>query len=95
MRTRARVQGSGLVGLGGDVQAAPAAAVTPFADDGFVEDLGPERCRLVAGSWSWAALAAAIGRFDADVEAVRPPELARAFARLAERFAAAADRDRP
>lgn len=70
------------------VLALPAAAAAPFAGDGFVEDLGRGRCRLVLGSWSWPALAAAIGAFDADVEAVGPDALARAFALLADRFAA-------
>ncbi|MFC3491851.1 helix-turn-helix transcriptional regulator [Glycomyces rhizosphaerae] len=73
------------------VLAAPASAIAPFSDDGLVEDLGPERSRITLGSWSWPALAAAIARFDADIEAVHPPELAQAFARLAARAAAAGD----
>ena len=68
----------------------PATAVQPFAGDGTVEDLGPARCRLDAGSWSWIALAASLGRFDADIEHVEPPQLAAAFGQLAQRFAAAA-----
>ena len=68
----------------------PAAAVQPYAGDGVVEELGPQRCRLVLGSWSWAGLAATIGRFDADIEVVGPPELRDAFAQLAARYAAAA-----
>lgn len=68
----------------------PASDVRPFAGDGVVEDLGPDRCRLTTGSWSWVALAAALNRFDADVEVVDPPELTRAFARLAARNAATA-----
>jgi predicted DNA-binding transcriptional regulator YafY len=70
------------------VLALPAAAVAPFAGDGAVEDLGPERCRLALGSWSWPAMAAAVARFDADIEAAQPEALAAAFARLAGRFAA-------
>ncbi|MFF5991216.1 helix-turn-helix transcriptional regulator [Prauserella flavalba] len=69
----------------------PAADVSPFARDGVVEELDPGRCRLVLGSWSWTGLAAAIGRFDADLEVVGPPELAAAFARLARRYAAAVE----
>lgn len=65
----------------------PASAVLPFAGDGAVEELGPERCSYTAGSWSWAALAASLGRFDADLEVVGPPELADAFERLATRYA--------
>ncbi|NUT98670.1 MAG: WYL domain-containing protein [Saccharothrix sp.] len=71
----------------------PATAVSPHAGDGLVEELGPDRCRLVLGSWSWPALAAAIGRFDAAIEVVGPAELKAAFAHLARRYAdAAADR---
>ncbi|PSL52267.1 putative DNA-binding transcriptional regulator YafY [Saccharothrix carnea] len=71
----------------------PAAEVSPFLHEGVVEELGPDRCRLVLGSWSWPGLAAAIGRFDADIEVVGPTELKDAFAHLARRYAdAAADR---
>lgn len=72
------------------VLALPAAAVAPFAGDGFVEELGPDRCRLTVGSWSWIGLAAALGRFDADIEVVGPDELRAAFAALSRRYAAAA-----
>ncbi|MFF4392700.1 helix-turn-helix transcriptional regulator [Streptomyces sp. NPDC001552] len=68
----------------------PAAAVSRHTRDGIVEELGRDRCRLVLGSWSWPALAAAIGRFDADIEVVGPPELTDAFAHLARRYANAA-----
>ncbi|MBB4692933.1 helix-turn-helix transcriptional regulator [Paractinoplanes abujensis] len=64
----------------------PAATVARYSRDGIVEEAGPGRCRLTAGSWSWPALAAAVARFDADIEVVGPPELTDAFARLAERF---------
>ncbi|MEB0001897.1 WYL domain-containing protein [Cryobacterium sp. RTC2.1] len=62
-----------------------ARAVLPFAGDGEVEALGPDRCRYTAGSWSWIALAASLNRFDTDIDVVGPPELADAFARLAAR----------
>jgi hypothetical protein len=65
----------------------PAEDVIPFAGDGLVEALGADRCRLVAGSWSWPGLAAALGRFDADIEVVGPVELKEAFAHLADRYA--------
>ncbi|HEX6345535.1 helix-turn-helix transcriptional regulator [Umezawaea sp.] len=65
----------------------PAATVALHTRDGVVEEIGPDRCALTLGSWSWPSLAAAVARFDADVEVVGPPELARACARLAERFA--------
>ncbi|CAN5349090.1 WYL domain-containing protein [soil metagenome] len=67
----------------------PAREVIPFAADGVVEDLGPDRCSLEAGSWSWVALAAALNRFDADIEVVGPPELRDAFGTLAARNAEA------
>ena len=66
---------------------APAGEVAPYAYDGVVEELGPDRCRLVLGAWSWVGLASALARFDADVDVVGPPELAEAFARLSARFA--------
>lgn len=68
----------------------PAAEVSRYSREGVVEELGPDRCRLVLGSWSWAGLAADIGRFDADIEVVGPSELKAAFAHLAHRYAKAA-----
>jgi predicted DNA-binding transcriptional regulator YafY len=65
----------------------PAATVSRYTRDGVVEELGPNRCRLVLGSWSWPGLAATIGRFDADIEVVGPAELKDAFAHLALRYA--------
>lgn len=70
----------------------PASEVLPYAGDGVVEDLGPDRCRLESGSWSWASLAASLCRFDAELDVVGPPELADAFALLAARAASAAAR---
>ncbi len=71
----------------------PAAEVLRHTREGVVEELGPDRCRLVLGSWSWLGLAAAIGRFDTDFEVVGPPELASAFRHLATRYAAATEPD--
>jgi predicted DNA-binding transcriptional regulator YafY len=68
----------------------PAADVAPFAEDGVVEELGPHHCRLTLGSWSWTGLAAAVARFDTDIEVVGPPRLASAFAELSARCARAA-----
>lgn len=68
----------------------PAADVVPFAQDGIVEELGPDRCRLTLGSWSWTGLATAVGRFDTEIEVVGPPQLAAAFGDLAARYAHAA-----
>ncbi|GGX97047.1 DeoR family transcriptional regulator [Streptomyces minutiscleroticus] len=64
-----------------------AAALAPYVRDGVLEELGPGRCRLTLGSWSWVGLAAAIARFDADTTVVGPPELTHAFAHLARRCA--------
>jgi predicted DNA-binding transcriptional regulator YafY len=63
----------------------PAARVAPFAADALVEEVGPARTRVVMGSWSWAALAAALARFDADIEVVGPDALRDAFAALSRR----------
>lgn len=68
----------------------PAAEIAPFAQDGIVEELGPHRCRLTLGSWSWTGLAAAIGRFGTEFEVIGPPQLATACADLATRYARAA-----
>ncbi|WP_084772940.1 helix-turn-helix transcriptional regulator [Nonomuraea candida] len=93
----ARFQGSdGADGSGGwscrgeVILGLPASVVSRYTRDGVVEELGPDRCRLVLGSWSWPGLAAAIGRFDADIEVVGPDELRTAFAHLSRRYARAA-----
>jgi predicted DNA-binding transcriptional regulator YafY len=71
----------------------PAAVVLRHTGEGVVEELGPDWCRLVLGSWSWPGLAAAFGRFDADMKVVGPTELKDAFAHLARRYANAATDD--
>ncbi|GAB2529836.1 helix-turn-helix transcriptional regulator [Paramicrobacterium agarici] len=76
--------------MGSVVLDSPAAEVAPFVGDGTVEELSARRCRLTAGSWSWIALAASIGRFDVPIESAEPAELADAFSVLAERFSQAA-----
>ncbi len=76
---------------GGAVLRAPIGQVAPYVADGTIEPLDEERCRVRLGSWSYRSLAATIGRFDADIEGVEPPELARAFSDLGRRFAAAGD----
>ncbi|MFE9207245.1 helix-turn-helix transcriptional regulator [Micromonospora sp. NPDC007230] len=68
----------------------PAATVALYTRDGIVEELGSDRCRLTLGSWSWPGLAAAIARFDTEIEVVGPAELVDAFGHLARRFARAA-----
>ncbi|MFI8191655.1 helix-turn-helix transcriptional regulator [Streptomyces sp. NPDC085946] len=74
----------------------PASEVVPHIADGIVEPLGPTRCRVITGSWSWTALAAGLGRFDANLHVVGPPALREACATLARRYGAAAtEPDRP
>lgn len=89
-----RFRGSGPLGdwpcRGEVILRTSAAAVLPYTLDAVVEELGPDRCRLVVGAWSWPALAAALGRFDAGIEVIGPPELRDAFAHLARRYAEAA-----
>lgn len=68
----------------------PASYVLRFAGDGIVEDLGPDRCSIELGAWSWVDLAATLNRFDTEIEVVEPPELRDAFAQLAARNAATA-----
>lgn len=73
------------------ILAAPASRVARWVgNQGVVEEIGPDRCRVVAGSWSWGGLAAWVGLFDVDLEIVGPPALRAAAARLAARYAAAA-----
>ncbi|MGC5561392.1 helix-turn-helix transcriptional regulator [Streptomyces sp. FR-108] len=72
------------------ILARPAGDVARYTQDGVVEALGPQRCRVTLGSWSWVGLAATLGRFDADMEVVGPAELQDAFAQLARRYADAA-----
>jgi predicted DNA-binding transcriptional regulator YafY len=90
-RFRGSTDGSGAWPCRGEVVLhAPASEVRAYAGEGLVEALGPERCRVVLGAWSWTALAAAFGRFGADLDVVGPPELAEAFGLLARRYARAA-----
>jgi predicted DNA-binding transcriptional regulator YafY len=89
-----RFKGSDVAGdwpcRGEVVLALPAADVIPFAGDAVVEAVDEHRCGVTAGSWSWPGLAAALARFDADIEVVGPSELRAAFADLAARAARAA-----
>jgi len=70
---------------------APAAEVSQWLrDQGMVEELAPDRCRVTAGSWSWTGLAATLAMFDVDLEIIGPAELREAAALLGRRFGAAA-----
>ena len=68
------------------VVALPAAELAPYVRDELLEEVGAERCRLVAGAWSWTALAARFGALGADLSAVAPAELRDACATLAARY---------
>lgn len=65
----------------------PARAVLPFAGDGKVTAVDAHSCTLESGSWSWGSLAAKFGQFEVAMEVIGPPELAAAFATLAQRYA--------
>ncbi|GGD89703.1 helix-turn-helix transcriptional regulator [Microbacterium murale] len=74
----------------------PLRAVSPFLGDAVAEASGDGRTMIDAGSWSWVALAASFGRFDAAIEPIEPPELVAAFATLADRYGSGArNRTRP
>jgi hypothetical protein len=64
----------------------PAREVRPFVSEGMITELGPDRCKLTAGSWSWTALAASIARFDAPISQVAPTALIDAFRALSARL---------
>ncbi|WP_280470609.1 helix-turn-helix transcriptional regulator [Nocardia farcinica] len=68
----------------------PAAQIAPFAADALVEELGPTRTRVLTGSWTWAALAATLARFDTEIEVIGPDALRDAFTTLSRRAARAA-----
>ncbi|MFJ2978640.1 helix-turn-helix transcriptional regulator [Curtobacterium sp. NPDC087082] len=71
----------------------PAETVAPYLpDDAVLEPLGPDRCRLTRGSWSWEGLAAAFAGATADFTVEGPDELRAATAVLAERLGRASGR---
>lgn len=53
----------------------PAHQVAPWLGDGHLETLGATRCRVTAGSWSWAGLLAEVLRLDAPFRLLDPPQL--------------------
>ncbi|MFJ3876955.1 helix-turn-helix transcriptional regulator [Streptomyces sp. NPDC090077] len=68
----------------------PAGVVARWAPSGsVVEHLDAEHCRLTLGAWSWAGIAGLLATFDAELTELRPPELARACRRLADRLGGA------
>jgi predicted DNA-binding transcriptional regulator YafY len=70
---------------------APASLVVRWAgSEAVVEEIGPDRCRLIVGAWSWTGLAAWLGMFDVDLQIVGPAELRNAASHLATRYSSAA-----
>ncbi len=76
--------------VGSVVLQTSAASVEPYVGDATLHVLAADRCRLTAGSWSWASLAASIARYDVEFEVVGPPALRDAVADLARRYLAGA-----
>ncbi|MCB7136344.1 helix-turn-helix transcriptional regulator [Cellulosimicrobium marinum] len=75
------VRGSAILGMRAD-------HVAPWVGGaGVVEELDGDRCRVTAGSWSWAGLAAWFGMFDADVAIEGPSELREAARTVGRRLA--------
>ena len=65
---------------------ADAAEIARWArGEAIVEELGPDRCRVLPGSWSWTG-SPTFGMFDVD-SIVGPAELREAAARLSRRYA--------
>lgn len=72
---------------------APAGAIAPYLpEDAELVALGPDRCRLTRGSWSWEGLAAAFAAPAVDFVVEGPDELRAATASLAGRLRAASAR---
>jgi len=63
----------------------PIAEVSPYIGDGIAEPETASRTRVTLGSWSWPALVAALLRFDADLEPVKPQELVDAMKATTDR----------
>lgn len=79
--------------VGTAVLEAPAKAVAPYlTDDAEVEALGPDRCRLTLGSWSWDGLVAGFAAFAVDFAVEGPDELRTATVASAERLRRATGR---
>ncbi|MFG6468415.1 helix-turn-helix transcriptional regulator [Roseateles sp. BYS87W] len=72
----------------------PAEKVLPFVGDGQVTAVDAESCLLKMGSWSWHALAAVFGQFNAPMNVVEPQELRESFNALAQRYTQAAHAER-
>ncbi|WP_344203270.1 WYL domain-containing protein, partial [Aeromicrobium alkaliterrae] len=89
-RFRGSAAGDGWPCAGEVLLGLPARDLLAFLPDATVEEVAPDRSRVVAGSWSWVGLAASLARFDAPIEVVGPAPLADAFAALSRRFADAA-----
>jgi predicted DNA-binding transcriptional regulator YafY len=66
---------------------APAAEIAPWVrGQAVVEELGSDRCRIMAGSWSWERLAGWFAMFGVPMEIVGPDELREGARQLGERI---------
>lgn len=73
--------------VGSAALALPAEVVARWAPGGsVVEPLGPDRCRLTIGGWSWAGVVGLFVTFDTDLTDVRPAELRAALTRIGRRL---------
>lgn len=64
-----------------------AATIRPYLEqDDVLAELGPDRCRLTAGSWSWTALAARFAGIGVPFRLTGPEELREAASLLARRL---------
>ena len=67
----------------------PAGVVARWAPGGsVVEALGPDRCRLTIGGWSWVGVAGLFITFDTELDDVGPAELVHAFGDIRRRLPA-------
>jgi len=82
--------------VGTAVLEASAGSIAPYLPaDAVLEPLGPGRCRLTRGSWSWEGLAAAFAGAAVEFTVEGPRELRLATAALAERLRGASTRSAP
>ncbi len=67
----------------------PAADIAPWLGDGEMEQISDTRCRVSAGSWSWAGLLSWILRFDAPFTVLGPDAFIDAMGGFVSRITAA------
>lgn len=66
--------------------------IAPYLpEDALVEEVGPDRCRVTLGSWSWEGLAAVVAGLPVELGVEGPPQLRDAVLALAGRLRAAGE----